>query len=172
MHRGGVVAYPTEAVFGLGCDPDDTAALTRLLALKHRPATHGLILLAASFEQALPFFEDPGAQIMARIQRSWPGPTTWILPAAQVHPLVTGGRNTVAIRVTDHPLCQALCGEFGGAIVSTSANITGHRPARNVLQVRKQFGITLDGIVNGKLGTARQPSQIIDAASNRILRSA
>ncbi|NNF15596.1 MAG: threonylcarbamoyl-AMP synthase [Gammaproteobacteria bacterium] len=171
LRSGGIIAYPTESVFGLGCDPFNSAALDRLLELKQRPAQAGLILIAGSFDQAMRYIRRSRSLSWKKIQASWPGPTTWVVPAANVHPMVTGGRRTVAMRVPDHPVCQALCNTFGGAIVSTSANITGRKPITTPLQLRKTFGQELDGIVNGALGGQQRPSQIIDAETNNILRA-
>jgi len=130
LTAGGVIAYPTEAVYGLGCDPLDAQAVTRLLAIKRRPVEKGLILIASRFDQLGPYVQPLTAAIRQRLDESWPGPNTWLLPADPATPRwIRGDHRTIAVRVTAHPLAAALCEAFGGAIVSTSANPAG-RPRR------------------------------------------
>ncbi len=170
LESGGIIAYPTEAVFGVGCDPWDDDALIELLDLKQRPWEKGLILIASDFNQLQEFIQPVEAETLQQLQQSWPGPVTWLLPAREeVSPLLTGEHDTIAVRVTAHPLTRRLCEAFGGAIVSTSANITGLRPAKNVHQVRWQLP-ELDYVLPGALGGATQPSQIRDARTGAILR--
>ncbi len=113
LRGGGIVAYPTEGVYGLGCDPLDGAAVTRLLALKGRSRRKGLILIAASFERVRPFLAPLDPELEAAARADWPGPVTWVLPAAPATPAwLTGGRQTLAVRVTAHPVAAALCREL------------------------------------------------------------
>jgi len=171
LRHGGLVAYPTEAVFGIGCDPDDPAALYRLLALKNRPAYKGFILIADDFSRLRPYVEVDGVGDLAKVLRTWPGPVTWLLPASvRTGPLITGGHPTVAVRVTAHPLAAALCRHVNGPLVSTSANIAGNSPARTALRVRCQFGGTAGYVLCGTVGGMPAPSEIRDAASGRVLR--
>lgn len=172
IRGGGLVAYPTEAVFGLGCNPDDEAAVRRLLALKRRPAGKGLILIAASLEQLLPYMAALSDGDLAALQRTWPGPVTWIVPAAtDIASILTGGRDGIAVRVTGHPVAAALCRCCGQALVSTSANLTGRKPARRAATVRRRLGGDIDYIVPGATGGRARPSDIIDLRSGRLLRS-
>jgi len=172
LRAGGVIAYPTEAVWGLGCDPRNAAALQRLLALKERPARKGLILVAAGFEQLRPFLQPLPADREAAILATWPGPVTWVWPAAaDVSPLLRGEHDTLAVRVSDHPLVIALCEAWGGPVVSTSANRSGEAPARTREAVEAQFGDALDAILDGPTGGRERPSEIRDARSGRILRA-
>ena len=167
---GGVLAYPTEAVWGLGCDPFDPRAVLRVLALKGRPPDKGLIVLAARYEQVAPLVRFPDPQIRERVLASWPGPVTWLLPVSPgVPPWLTGGRGTLAVRVTAHPVAAGLC-RVAGPLVSTSANPAGRPPARRALQVRKWFAGGIDLLVPGETGGERSPSRIIDAGSGRRLR--
>ena len=120
LRAGGVVAYPTEAVYGLGCDPHDHAAFERVFALKQRPATQGVLLIAADFAQAEKYIDlaRVPADALARARATWPGPHTWIFPrAASVPDWIAGSHTGIALRVTAHPLAAALCNAFGGAIV-------------------------------------------------------
>ena len=168
---GGVVAYPTEAVYGLGCNPLDTSAVMRLLQLKNRSMEKGLILVAATIDQLEPFISIPSDDIRQKISATWPGPVTWILPAKPGVPMtLTGAHNSLAVRVSAHPVVQALCREIDQPMVSTSANIESAPPARSALAVQRIFGQEVDYILHGQVDTAANPSEIRDALTDAILR--
>ncbi|MBI3776109.1 MAG: Sua5/YciO/YrdC/YwlC family protein [Gammaproteobacteria bacterium] len=170
---GGIVAYPTEAVYGLGCDPRNAEAVQRLLEIKQRDPLKGLILIAASFDQLKPYLVALDDNTRARVLPTWPGPVTWLLPARDaVSPLLRGAHPTLAVRVTAHPLAAALCRAFGGALVSTSANRSNEPPARTAQQVRAQLGADLDYLLDGVVGSAANPTEIRDAATGAVLRPA
>jgi L-threonylcarbamoyladenylate synthase len=170
VRAGGLIAYPTEAVFGLGCDPANRDAVRRLIRLKRRAAAKGLILIAADVDQLSPWVRWLGPSRMAEILASWPGPYTWVLPAAPGVPeWLTGGRASLAVRVTSHPLAAALCQACHTALVSTSANLAGHPPAHSALQVRLRCP-GVDRILHGPLGGLQRPSVIRDGATGRVLR--
>jgi len=169
---GGLIAYPTEAVYGLGCNPLDWEAVQRLLQLKQRPVDKGLILIAADFDQLRPFVIEPAQEIMAPVFHSWPGASTWLLPAAAGVPKwLTGEHSSIAVRVTAHPLAAALCRACDSPLVSTSANIHGQRPAKSTLALYKQFNRKIDCILNGKRGLLKQPTPIKDAMSGACIRA-
>lgn len=173
LRDGKIIAYPTEAVFGLGCDPKNMQALMRLRAFKSRDEK-GFILVAANFEQTLSWvnWSKLTALQVKRIQHSWPGPYTWVLPASRTAmPLALGPKHTVAIRVSSHPVVKNLCESFGGLLVSTSANLPGEPPAKtlNEIELLKKSGI-IDCVVKGELGSNNAPSKVIDAMTNKILR--
>lgn len=171
--KTGVIAYPTEAVFGLGCDPTNDVAVQRLLNLKQRPVEKGLILLAADYGQLFPFVEDSAIPQNKRFQvfSQWPGPVTLILPARQgVSSLLTGGRSTIAVRVTAYEPARTLCREVGHALVSTSANRTGQLPARSASEVQAQFGDELNWIMDVSTGGAENPSRIINPLNDQVYR--
>lgn len=173
LRRGGVVAYPTEAVYGLGCDPHDEAALQRLFALKQRPPQRGVLLIAADYAQVERYVDVAGlpAEALQRVRESWPGPHTWILPRSpQVPAWIAGEHAGVALRVTAHAPAAALCRAFGGALVSTSANRHGEAPARSVAELRTLFGDTLDAIVDAPIGGLERPTTIRDAISGKLVR--
>jgi len=171
-NHGGVIAYPTEAVFGLGCNPLDAAAVLRLLLLKRRKIDLGLILVAADRQQLADYVDFPGGKAGKAIDASWPGPVTWLVPAqAWVPYWLTGNHDTLAVRVSSHPVVQELCREFAGPLVSTSANVHGHRPARDALQVRRAFGSGIDYLVCGQTGKLAKPTEIRDALSGKIVRA-
>jgi L-threonylcarbamoyladenylate synthase len=174
LRNGGVVAYPTEAVFGLGCDPHDRAAFERIFALKQRPATQGVLLIAADFAQVIHYVDmakvPPG--VLRQVEASWPGPHTWVFPrSAEVPEWVAGAHAGIALRVTAHAPAAALCRAFGGALVSTSANPHGQPPARDLATVAAYFGEGLDGVLEAPLGTATRPTTIRDALTGAIIRN-
>ena len=153
-----VIAYPTEAVFGVGCDPDSETAVMRLLELKQRPVDKGLILIAATDAQRETIFS------------RWPGPVTFVFPAPATTPRwLTGRFDSLAVRVTDHPLVVALCQAYGKPLVSTSANLSGLPPCRTVDEVRAQFGAAFP-VVPGETGGRLNPSEIRDALTGELFR--
>ena len=174
LRAGGVLAYPTEAVYGLGCDPHDRAAFERIFALKQRPPTQGVLLIAAEFAQVARYIDlaaVPG-EVMAQVQASWPGPNTWIFPrSAAVPDWVAGAHAGIALRVTAHAPAAALCRAFGGALVSTSANPHGSPPARSAQQALDYFGDALEGVLDAPLGGQQRPTVIRDALSGAIIRA-
>ena len=171
LARGGIVAYPTEAVFGLGCDPADAGAVERLLALKRRDWHKGLILIAADPAALQPWIAPLTADVEARIAGTWPGPVTWLLPAADDCPArIRGEHDTVAARVTAHPVAAALCRAWGGALVSTSANRGGGAPARDAKAVTRLFGDAIDAVIDGPVGELARPTPIRDARTGATLR--
>ena len=172
LAREGVVACPTEAVWGLSCDPDSERAVKRLLRLKQRPVEKGLILVAARESQFGFLLQGLPAAQRQTLSASWPGPYTWLLPHyGRVQPWVHGDFDTVAVRVSDHPVVAALCNAWGGPLVSTSANPAGAQPPRHAFQVYRYFGHSLDGVLPGAVGNAARPSQIRDLSSGAILRA-
>lgn len=171
LRAGEVVAYPTEAVWGLGCDPLNGAAVSRILDLKGRALDKGLILIAANAKQLLPFIDRLDDRALASLGGQRPVPTTWLVPASlRVPHWLTGGRRTIAVRVTGHPVAAALCRVFGGPIVSTSANPQGMPPARSGLKVRQYFRQGSVHILAGALGRAARPSEIRDLATGNVIR--
>jgi L-threonylcarbamoyladenylate synthase len=174
LRRGGVLAYPTEAVWGLGCDPFHPGALPRLLAIKQRAQAKGLILIAASLAQLEPLL-DLAALPEARreaVLASWPGPHTWALPpSARVPESLRGAHDTLAARVTAHPVAAALCAAFGAPLVSTSANLSGEPPARRREALDPRLLATIDGVVEGETGGLARPTPIRDARSGELLRA-
>lgn len=173
LHDGGVIAYPTEAVWGLGCDPRNEAAVRRLLALKQREVDKGLILIAADEAQLAPYIDMDALDDTQRtaVRASWPGPHTWIVPASTSAPAwITGMHSGIAVRVSAHPIVIALCNAFGGALVSTSAN-KASQPApssRDALDL----GIVaaVDAVTIGETGGLLRPTPIRDARSGDMLR--
>lgn len=170
VSHGGVIAYPTEAVYGLGCSPWDVSSVYQILKLKRRDIKKGLIVIASELQQLDSLVYFPVGSIGNEIFASWPGPLTWILPARENVPQwLTGGRRGLAVRISNHTLVQALCHETG-PLVSTSANPAGAMPARTPLRVRTYFQNRLDYILPGNVDHHAKPSQIKDAMTGEIIR--
>ncbi len=168
--RGGILAYPTEGVYGIGCDPGNAHAVQRLLAIKSRDINKGLILIAARIEQLSPWIAPLSAEQLNAIGDSWPGPVTWVVPAQHNTPAqLTGGRPTLAARVSAHPPVAALCLAAGTALVSTSANLSGQPPAREASQLDQLSGV--DAYLEGPTGGLQRATPIFDLASGATLRS-
>lgn len=176
LAQGEVIAYPTESVYGYGCDPFNAAAVTRLLQLKQRPQHKGLILVAADMAQLAPLLHTLPPEQLARLEASWPGPVTWLIPDPQgmIPSWIKGDFGSVAVRVSAHPLVQALCRCWGGPIVSTSANRSGQSPHRSeypLKRMRALYGIGADYIVPGYTSRTAKPTEIRDLQSGAIVRA-
>jgi L-threonylcarbamoyladenylate synthase len=172
VRAGGLIAYPTEAVYGLGCDPRNERAVRRLLALKRRLPRKGLILIAADFAQLAPYLQPLTPADQAQLNATWPGPYTWLIPARpEVPRWLRGQFDTLAVRVTAHPLAAALCRTCGHPLVSTSANYSGRPPARTALAVRRQLGGDIDALLSGPTSGAAKPTEIRDLRTGRRVRS-
>jgi len=163
LRDGGIIAYPTEAVYGLGCDPQNEQAVRRLLELKDRPIEAGLILIADTFEHFQAFITPVSNEQKERAMATFPR-------GDGGSGCLAGEHETIALRITAHPVCRALCAAFNGAIVSTSANPGRAEPARSVAQLEQYFGSSIDGIVAGELGGENRPSEIRDLVSGQVLR--
>jgi L-threonylcarbamoyladenylate synthase len=170
LAAGGLIAYPTESCYGLGCDPRSARAVSRLLRLKRRPRSKGLILIAAGMDQLRPFLAPLPAELEAGLAKWWPGPNTLLLAAAKDCPRwLTGHHRKLAVRITAHPEAARLCRRLGMALVSTSANLAGRHPLKNAGACRRTFGRRVL-VLPGRIGRRRRPSTIIDPESGRFLR--
>jgi L-threonylcarbamoyladenylate synthase len=173
LTQGEVILYPTEAVYGLGCDPDNQQAVEALLAIKQRPVEKGLILIADNYGQLLKYVDDAKIPMDKRadIFSSWPAAITWVMPASKNTPKwLTGQFDTIAVRVTNHPTVKRLCQEFGKPLVSTSANLTGQETVMSIEQAKAQFAEQVGFYVDEPLGGNTQPSTIKDAMTGKIFR--
>ena len=171
IRNGGIIAYPTETVYGLGCDPYNPDAVLRLLALKQRDWKKGLILVASDVSQIQSLIQvDDLSQLKQTISRE-SEPTSWVLPASRHLPLwIRGEHDSVAIRISKHPCIVDLCDTLGQAIVSTSANPSTRKPAINALQIKRYFNDQLDAILHSASPCNKKPSQILHYPSRRRLR--
>jgi L-threonylcarbamoyladenylate synthase len=171
IDSGGIIAYPTETLYGLGCDPFNGPTVLRLLALKQRSIEQGLILVASHFGQVEPLLADMPPATRKRVMYPCKQPVTWVLPCLPDVPYWMRGRHdTLAIRITAHPIAAGLCDRRGGPLVSTSANIHGRRPAIGPLSVHKAFNDQLDYVLHDPAVAANRPSEIRDGITGAILR--
>ena len=172
LRAGGIVAYPTEAVYGIGCDPWDRSAVARVFAVKRRPGRKRCIVIAARPSQLERLVDVHARQFTRLASRYWPGPVTLVAPACDRAPeWLVDTDGTVATRVTNHPVAGGLCASFRGPLISTSANRAGRSPVRNVLRARVVFGTTIDWYVAGRVGGLSSPTPIIDVRDGRMIRS-
>ena len=172
LRSGGVLAYPTETVYGLGCRADHRAAIRRIIEIKRRDIDKGLILIGADLAQLLPYAAPLSPALIQTLMMPRPRPTSWVVPvAAGLDPLLSGGRPTLAIRVTSSPVARELCRLADGALVSTSANPSGERPATRPEELAPSLARAVDLIVAGECAADAVPSQIIDLLSGTILRA-
>ncbi|MDU8925013.1 Sua5/YciO/YrdC/YwlC family protein [Pasteurellaceae bacterium LIM206] len=172
LKQGQVIAYPTESVFGLGCNPNDESAVLKLLVLKNRPPEKGLILVAPTLALLLPFIDQTKLQTKhwQLLQQYYAHPTTWVVPARAGTPgYLTGRFNSIAVRLCPHPAVRALCRRTGFAITSTSANLSGRPPCRSAREVRCQFGEFFP-VLDMPVGNAANPSEIRDIFTQQIFR--
>jgi len=168
IRRGGLVAYPTESCYGIGCDPLNARAVRRLLSLKQRPGHKGLILIASNTRQLQPYV----SVIDKKVLVTWPGPVTWLLPSKKNVPnWIRGQHQNIAVRISAHKIANNLCRATGFAIVSTSANLSGTVPMRTYRQVKTLFGSRLDYVLPGLIGNLKNPTSIINANTQEIIRA-
>jgi L-threonylcarbamoyladenylate synthase len=172
LSKGAVIGYPTDTIWGFGCDPFAPESVARILQIKQRPVEKGLILLSSRLEYCEPLIRlEP--QQREQIKLPAERPTTWLVAASDgCPPWIRGNHPTVAIRITDHPLVAYLCSGMQSPLVSTSANAAGKSTARSALQLRRQFGDQLDTIVTGFSTGGGQASQIKSLATGNLLRTA
>ena len=171
VRSGGVIAYATESCFGLGCDPRRLDAVARILAMKQRHFSKGLILVAEDFARFRPWVSGIPQAMQAEILASWPGPFTWLLPARDgVSRLLRGNHELIAVRVSAHPLVRRLCREVGCALVSTSANRASRPALRTAAAVAREFGREVDFVVPGRVGRSDRPSTIRHGLTGEVLR--
>ena len=171
LKRGDVIAYPTESVFGLGCRADDRSAVMRILELKGRPVEQGVIVLIGRLDQLGDWVKSLDSDQLGRLEATWPGPVTWLLPVTDRCPTwLRGAHDTLAVRHSPHPVCEHLVTELDTPLVSTSANRSGEAPARTAAEVRAAFPEGIDYIVDSPVGDAAAPSEIRDLKTGRRLR--
>ncbi len=171
LRRGGLIACATRGSFGLGCLPTHVPALRRLVALKRRPLHKGLIVVADRLSRLRGLVQPLSADLQQRAEQRWPGHWTWLVPATRRAPFLLRGRHhQLAVRVDDYPPVQRLCRRLGMALVSTSANRSGQKPARTARQVRRMFGARVR-VLPGRCQRGARASTIADLRSGRILRA-
>lgn len=168
---GGIVAYPTETLYGIGCDPFNGAAVLRLLAMKRRGIEQGLILVVSRFAQIEPLLHTLSPAVRRRVAHPAGRPVTWLLPCLSEVPVWLRGRHhSLAFRITTHPVAAALCDHWGGPLVSTSANVHGRRAATGPLAVRRIFRNQLDYLIHDAGAASNRASEIRNGITGAILR--
>lgn len=171
LHQQGVVAYPTEAVWGLGCDPWSEEAVARVLDLKGRAEHKGLILIGCHWDQFKPYLNGLDQQQQSNLQKTHKKPITWLIPDnGCAPPWIVGNHDTLAVRVTSHPVAAALCKAYGGPLVSTSANPQGLPAATSGFKVRRYFSKSLDYQTPGRVGAATKASEIRHLLTGEVIR--
>ena len=171
LQQGQIIAYPTEAIYGLGCDPFNHNAVTQLLMIKKRSVKKGFILIASEWKQVALLIKPIDPKTLARVFETWPGPFTWTFPASKAVPYwVSGEHSSIAIRITTHPIAKLLCQQFGGPLISTSANQENNLPIRNIKILRMVFGNKIDKILEGPIGPLHRPTSIRNSITGKIFR--
>lgn len=171
VSRGDIIAYPTESVFGLGCDPANEVAVRRILHVKSRPIAKGFILIASNLDQVIDYLEPIEPRALARVMVSWPGPVTWVFPCLDSVPYyLRGDHRSLAIRISAHPIVKALCDALQGPIISTSANVDGQIPATDERTVSLMFKDQIDLLLMGDLGARSSPTPIFNAVTGEVIR--
>lgn len=171
LRSGGLIAYPTESCYGLGCDPMNRAAVLKLLKLKQRPQRKGLIVIACSYSQIERYVQSLRAEQQQKLCEDGAKAITYLLPVKKFAPRwLRGAHDTLAIRLTAHPYAKQLCHGVASALVSTSANRSGMRPAKTYAECQRLFGRDV-WVLPGKVGKRRQPSRIMAWSDGRIVRN-
>lgn len=169
LKGGGIIAYPTESCYGLGCDPDNEQAVMKIITLKKRAVDQGVIIIGANLDSLKPYCDTLKAPDIKKIAKTWPGPTTWLVPSS-THYWLRGKHPTLAMRVPDHVGAREICTHFGKPIVSTSANPHHFASAKTADAVYDYFNASVDLIVPGKIGKRQTPSTIIDLKTQKTIR--
>ena len=170
LAQGGVIAYPTESCYGLGCDPANRKAVLRILKLKQRPQHKGLILIASNYAQVARYLSPLSTEEQKKLHDAGKNAITYLMPVKQSVPRwLRGKHDTLAVRMTAHPFAQGLCRGAGSALVSTSANRSGMKPAKTYKECQRLFGSQV-WVLPGRVGKRRRPSTIMSWADGRILR--
>ena len=165
-----IFAYPTEGVWGIGCNPFSEKAVKKLINLKKRPKNKGIIVLAGSLQQLLPFTQHLSEKLKKRMNSKWPGPHTWLVPSSPDIPKwLIGPTGLVALRLSDHKTVIELTESFNMPICSSSANISGQEPAKNLDEIRTFFGNKVL-IIEGELGGLKKPTPVQNLESKEWLR--
>ena len=170
LRRGGLIAYPTESCYGLGCDPGNRTAVQRLLKLKQRPQHKGLILIAESYRQVARYLQPLTPPQQQQLHEAGAQAITYLMPARHSTPRwLRGAHDTLAVRLTAHPSAMRLCRSIDSALVSTSANRSGQRPAKTYAQCQRLFGRKV-WVLPGRVGKRKKPSTIRAWADGQVIR--
>ncbi len=172
IKQGGVISYPTESVFGLGCNPNDLSAVLQLLEMKQRDMSKGLLLVADNVAQLEPYINISDLQTVNKLMAETSKPVTWLVPCRYLTPVwLTGKHQAIAVRISRHPIVKQLCSQFNAALVSTSANISGQCSTKKAWQVRKRFADKVNYYVPGELGSFATESEIRNIITDEVIRA-
>jgi L-threonylcarbamoyladenylate synthase len=170
LRSSGVIAYATESCFGFGCNPFDARAVRRVLQLKRRPQSKGLIVIGASKDQLRKLLPPLTEESRARMLSRWPGAHSWLVPAGRKVPRwLRGASSRLALRVPAHAGARALCKQLGMPLVSTSANRASMISIKTYRECVRQFGRSVL-VLRGRIGRRKTPSTIQDLLSSAVLR--
>ena len=170
LKRGGLIAYPTESCYGFGCDPSNRRAVQRILRLKQRPQRKGLILIASHYHQVARYLQPLSSAEQARLRQNGAQAVTNLMPVKPSCPRwLRGSHNTLAVRLTAHPFARQLCRSVNSALVSTSANFSGQRPAKTYAECLRLFGKKV-WVLPGRVGKRKRPSTIRAWLGDSIVR--
>ena len=171
LKRGGLIAYPTESCYGLGCDPRNRNAVQRLLKLKQRPQHKGLILIASDYRQVARYLQPLTPELQMKLKSAGAQAITYLMPSLAATPRwLRGSHGTLAVRLTAHEQAAQLCRSLNSALVSTSANRSGQRPARTYAQCLRMFARKV-WVLPGQVGTRKKPSTIRMWGDGKIIRN-
>ncbi len=163
VRQGGVIAYPTDTFYGLGCDPFNTAAIDQLFAIKQRERGQPILLIISDPSLVVWLTSERDERFERLSQQFWPGPLTLVLRASERLPAtLTGQTGTIGIRLPDHDLCRRIVNTAGGVLTGTSANVTGQPSAATAEAVLGQLGDAPDLIVDGGPTSGGAPSTVLD----------
>ena len=170
LKSGEVIGYPTEAVYGIGCDPWNQSSVEKIAKIKGRERRQTFLMVASSIDQLTDLIDI--SRLSSQVKSSWPGHTTWLIKAKENVPywLQDEQTNKVGVRVSNHPLVRELCNEYGKPIISTSANISGKEEIKNQQEFIRTFSSNINYLVDGDLGDYDKASMIIDMETNRKIR--
>ncbi|BGI51553.1 MAG: L-threonylcarbamoyladenylate synthase type 1 TsaC [Buchnera aphidicola (Ceratovacuna japonica)] len=173
LKNGKLIIYPTESVFGLGCDPDNDKAIINLLKIKNRSVDKGLIIISSDYKYIKKYIsiKNVPKKNIRKFYKLWPGNFTLLHPAKKnVSLYIRGNSKFVAVRITKNKFVKSLCKNFGKAIISTSANLSGFKPCRNIKEILCQFGKKIC-IMNGYVNLKKSPSTIINIINGEYIRN-
>jgi len=171
INSGGIIAYPTESVFGLGCDPSNEKAVLKLLSLKQRPVEQGLILIASHIRQVLPLIQPIHADDLANALKTWPGHSTWVFPKSTLVPSwISGQYVSIAVRVSNHPIVKQLCDHLNHPLVSTSANVSKQEDLNSIKLINSVFNDKIGFYIDAPTGNEKKASTIRDAHTLKTIR--
>jgi L-threonylcarbamoyladenylate synthase len=171
IKSGKIIVYPTESVYGLGCDPFNESAVMQLLSLKRRSPRQGLIIIASHIRQVLPLIKPIEANDLARALKTWPGHNTWVFPKSNLVPYwISGEFDSIAVRVSKHPIVVQLCEKLNMPLVSTSANRTNQAELISIKSIKQVFGDKIQHYLEAPVGEEEKPSPIRDAHTLKIIR--